>query len=625
MHLHGKNGEEKPREGDDDGVDTIIAPSSTDDEKNTETDDATTTVPYGGHEEEDTTSLQTSCSFTMYSRRGTYLAVGHASGAVAIFDSTARTLVALYYYYCKSATATAATIRSDKASLPPVDTIKTTKEKRSNFITCASWSRKGTVLWISSKFQCVVQRVNLHHPNPDYYILNPTSRCNNSNTLPMNSKDGTSPGTIVHLDISIMNESIDYDDHAPFVNNLGGSTSTESKVKTKRNSEILAQVVELPMSVNSKTGCIPHPREDYISMANLSDGSLVILYFPPFTSDNDMDAHDGNMNTNDSNISARLLYIVPPSSDHFINSATFDATGHYVLAITSSGVLLGFELKPRVIEHFNTIPHYVYVTSLFIFERSISSQCNRSEQDKLTTETSVNHKINDNKSSEQAYEIISTRNGDLIAINCFTEIKLYDIKALLQQQPPADAIKPRQVFSDPINKSYFVSCDFSGDGEYIVGGKNNCHTDSKYELYIWNTTTGVLLDRLTGPQTMLHHLAWHPNRSLLAAATADGLVDIWGPRIDWTAFAPDFQALPSNVEYVEQEDEFDVVIDEDGSVVHSDSTKEHEDEGEEALDVVTVERIPAFESDSEDDVFYFLTTVNCLLNKREKRNESQML
>ena len=104
-----------------------------------------------------------------------------------------------------------------------------------------------------------------------------------------------------------------------------------------------------------------------------------------------------------------------------------------------------------------------------------------------------------------------------------------------------------------------------------------------------------------------------------------GLVDIWEPQIDETAFTPHFQALPCNVEYVEQEDEFDVVIDGDGSVVHSDSTKEHEDEGEEALDVVTVERIPAFESDSEDDVFYFLTTVNCLLNKREKRNESQML
>ncbi len=140
----------------------------------------------------------------------------------------------------------------------------------------------------------------------------------------------------------------------------------------------------------------------------------------------------------------------------------------------------------------------------------------------MTAEAFVNHKHTNNKSSVQAYEIISTRNGDRIAINCFTDIKLYDIKSLLQQQQPADAMNPCQVFSDPVSKSFFVSCDFSGDGEYIVGGKNNFHSDSKYELYIWNTTTGVLLDRLTGPQTILHHLAWHPTRSLLAAATADG-------------------------------------------------------------------------------------------------------
>ncbi|OEU13663.1 hypothetical protein FRACYDRAFT_154867, partial [Fragilariopsis cylindrus CCMP1102] len=110
-------------------------------------------------------------------------------------------------------------------------------------------------------------------------------------------------------------------------------------------------------------------------------------------------------------------------------------------------------------------------------------------------------------------------------------------------------------FQDVVTKIKFVSCDISGDGEYIVGGAQG--NDTKYELYIWNTTTGALMDKLTGSNVQLYSVAWHPTRSFLAVAAADGLVDVWGPRINWTAFAPDFQALPNNVEYLECEDEFD--------------------------------------------------------------------
>mmetsp|Transcript_21000 Transcript_21000/g.46885 ORF Transcript_21000/g.46885 Transcript_21000/m.46885 type:complete len:106 (+) Transcript_21000:3-320(+) len=79
--------------------------------------------------------------------------------------------------------------------------------------------------------------------------------------------------------------------------------------------------------------------------------------------------------------------------------------------------------------------------------------------------------------------------------------------------------------------------------------------------------------------------------------------------MDWTAFAPDFQALPMNVEYVEREDEFDIVVDSDYSETERNRKKtdaEVKEEGE-GVDVVTVDRVPVFDSDTEDEdeVFRF--------------------
>jgi COMPASS component SWD1 len=77
--------------------------------------------------------------------------------------------------------------------------------------------------------------------------------------------------------------------------------------------------------------------------------------------------------------------------------------------------------------------------------------------------------------------------------------------------------------------------------------------------------------------------------------------------MDWTAFAPDFQALQKNVEYIEREDEFDVVVDCDQDA----ETKRLFDldslEAQTIVDVVNIGKVPAFDSDSEDedDLFYF--------------------
>ena len=105
---------------------------------------------------------------------------------------------------------------------------------------------------------------------------------------------------------------------------------------------------------------------------------------------------------------------------------------------------------------------------------------------------------------------------------------------------PTLSIKPKFVFQDPVSKVPWASCDFSGDGEYILGG---CNTNPNmvcgpkhgtfcvslillliclisgltnhilcaavliqgdcYELYLWNARTGELLDRLTGPQVSM--------------------------------------------------------------------------------------------------------------------------
>ncbi|CAL5091706.1 unnamed protein product [Urochloa decumbens] len=128
--------------------------------------------------------------------------------------------------------------------------------------------------------------------------------------------------------------------------------------------------------------------------------------------------------------------------------------------------------------------------------------------------------------------------------------------------------------SDSITKTQWRTPCFSGTGQWIVGASAN---KGEHRLQIWDQT-GPLVKILDGPKEAVIDLAWHPAEPTIATVSVTGLVYIWAKEHveNWSAFAPDFEELEENEEYVEREDEFDlnpreeeveeVAIDEDDDI-----------------------------------------------------------
>lgn len=307
-----------------------------------------------------------------------------------------------------------------------------------------------------------------------------------------------------------------------------------------------------------------------------------------------------------------------PNGGGVVTCAAFDPRGDRVYAVTKQGMLLGFKVT-------NIWRALAEASSASSSSKKVVPSCGPRFQVPLAGGKGGGSGGGGGSSgggdggSAAVWHLLVSRNGKFLIINSSDgAIRLYSTQNCWEQKGKAMLEKPKCVFQDVVTKVKFASCDLSGDGEYVVGGANGA--DSKYELYIWNTSTGALMDKLTGASTKLYSVAWHPTRSFVAVTCADGLVDIWGPRINWTAFAPDFQALPMNVEYIEREDEFDV--DENGRHLAAGHDLHSSSEGNESIivDVRTIEPVPVFASDSEDEeeVFAFGTRMKNLLSGREK-------
>lgn len=153
-------------------------------------------------------------------------------------------------------------------------------------------------------------------------------------------------------------------------------------------------------------------------------------------------------------------------------------------------------------------------------------------------------------------------------------------------------------FQDSITRVHWKAPCFSGDGEWVVGGSAS---KGEHKIYIWDRA-GHLVKILEGPKEALMDLAWHPVHPIVVSVSLTGLVYIWAKDYteNWSAFAPDFKELEENEEYVEREDEFDLMPE-------TEKVKESETNEDDEVDIITVEKDSAFsDSDISQDELCFL-------------------
>lgn len=157
-------------------------------------------------------------------------------------------------------------------------------------------------------------------------------------------------------------------------------------------------------------------------------------------------------------------------------------------------------------------------------------------------------------------------------------------------------------FQDAITKIHWNAPCFSGDGEWVVGASANRY---EHKIYIWDRA-GHLVKILEGPKDGLLELAWHPVHPIVVSVSLGGLVYIWAKDYteNWSAFAPDFKELEENEEYVEREDEFDL-IPETGKVKESDVNEDDE------VDIMSVEKDDFSDSDMSQEEICFLPAIPC--------------
>ncbi|GAX10261.1 COMPASS component SWD1 [Fistulifera solaris] len=509
-----------------------------------------------------------------FNRRGTYIAAGYGSGAVAVFNVLNRTISALY----------------------PNQSLDASPESHGLGISSVSWSKRSRTLLTGSLGDFVIRMFDTTHP------LGPEEGC-----TVLQSEDTKESDEEAHQhllkegntkDERVCTHSFDQTKSTGFrdidrrfdfvkedrqmalrVFNPGDEIQPKCLPPEFFPSDAVSmkRFPSISFSLPHKVGgsLQVHPRVTTAGLVVLENGSLCIFYIHPSTWLQWGDPYK---------VQEPVLISIANGDKHHITCAAFGPHGDRIYAATKNGRVLGFDVS-KLLDRFtskNTDAKVIPMISAH-FDIAISG-------------------------AQTSWHLIASRNGKFFVINSADGVlRLFSTDECWDR--PEAVIKPMRTFQDVVSKVKFASFDLSGDGEFIVGGANGA--DHKYQLYVWNSSTGVLMDKLIGPSVQLYSVAWHPARSFIAAATSDGLIDIWGQRFDFTNFAPDFQSLPRNVEYIEEEGELDKDEKDKYIVMQGDQLYVSENAKDKCIDIISIEAVPVFASDSEneEEVFAFETKI----------------
>lgn len=88
----------------------------------------------------------------------------------------------------------------------------------------------------------------------------------------------------------------------------------------------------------------------------------------------------------------------------------------------------------------------------------------------------------------------------------------------------------------------------------------------RHLIYLWDNVTGSLVQYLEGPKEEVSVALWHPKKpQMVTVGALSGQIFVWGPDFPqkWAALVPNIEAIETNIEYIEKEDEFDLSVEEE--------------------------------------------------------------